>query len=174
MFERFTTSARDVVLEARALAAKTGGRRVDAIHLLGALLGAPEVRAVLNGIGADPAWLSAAVAAEMGKEGLDAEALATIGIDLAEVSRLAEQSFGEDALVVASSRKRHIPFAPGAKKTLELALREAIRLHQKEISERLIMLGLLRADRPIVQLMGQYLDVDALQTALEKPLAAAA
>ena len=64
----------------------------------------------------------------------DAEALATLGIDLDEVRRQVEDAFGPGALErtrAASGRGApfggHIPFERAAKKALELALREALR-----------------------------------------------
>jgi hypothetical protein len=40
--------------------------------------------------------------------------------------------------------KGHLPFAPDMKKVLELSLREAIRSHHRHISDRHILLGMLR------------------------------
>ncbi|NLT54325.1 MAG: Clp protease [Actinomycetales bacterium] len=40
--------------------------------------------------------------------------------------------------------RRHLPFTPAARKALELALREAIRLGSREITEAHLLLGLLR------------------------------
>nr|WP_235036622.1 Clp protease N-terminal domain-containing protein [Actinomadura sp. K4S16] len=72
----------------------------------------------------------------------------SIGIDLDAVREATEQSFGEGALDVPAGkidryRRGHIPFTPKAKKALELSLRHAIRLRQKEIRSGHLLLGLL-------------------------------
>ena len=87
----------------------------------------------------------------------DAAALRAIGIDLDEVRRHLEETFGEGALERVTWkrgrrwRKRcdgpsigHIPFTPRAKKVLELALREALALQHKRIGTEHILLGLIR------------------------------
>ena len=88
----------------------------------------------------------------------DAAALRAIGIDLDEVRRHLEETFGEGALERVTWkrgrrwRKRcdgpsigHIPFTPRAKKVLELALREALALQHKRIGTEHILLGLIRS-----------------------------
>jgi ATP-dependent Clp protease ATP-binding subunit ClpA len=87
----------------------------------------------------------------------DAEALRVIGIDLDEVRRRIEATFGAGALESISSRRRrrgrrracgpsvgYIPFTPRAKKVLELALREAKALRHDYIGTEHILLGLVR------------------------------
>ncbi|MEU8119942.1 Clp protease N-terminal domain-containing protein [Spirillospora sp. NPDC049024] len=83
-----------------------------------------------------------------GGDVLDSDALRSIGIDLDAVREATEQSFGEGALDVPAGkidryRRGHIPFTPKAKKALELSLRHAIRLRQKEIRSGHLLLGLL-------------------------------
>ena len=66
---------------------------------------------------------------------LDGEALAAIGIDLDEIRRRAEESFGPGALERGRrARGGYVPFTPGAKKALELSLREAIAAGDREIA----------------------------------------
>jgi ATP-dependent Clp protease ATP-binding subunit ClpA len=80
-------------------------------------------------------------------EALDAGALATLGIDLDEVRRATEASFGPGALDArgrGTARSGHIPFGRSAKKALELGLREAVRLKQHHIGTGHLLLGLLR------------------------------
>lgn len=86
----------------------------------------------------------------------DAEALRAIGIDLDEVRRRAEETFGPGALEwIVPTRHRgrtkacaplvgRIPFTPRAKKVLELALREAKHLRHGYIGTEHILLGLVR------------------------------
>ena len=77
--------------------------------------------------------------------GLDGEALASIGVDLDEIRRRAEANFGPGAL---ERRRRpkgsHVPFTAEGKKALELALREAIALGDREIGDEHVLLGVLR------------------------------
>ena len=79
------------------------------------------------------------------RRGTEPEALAAIGIDLDEIRRRVEASFGPGALERGRrGRGRHVPFTPAAKKALELALREALRLGDREIGAEHVLLGLLR------------------------------
>ena len=86
----------------------------------------------------------------------DADALRDLGIDVDEVRRRVEARFGSGALESArpSRRRRfgrrrrrdcdgHIPFTPRAKRTLELALRESLRLRSGHIAVGHVLLGLL-------------------------------
>lgn len=174
MFERFTTTARHAVIDAQTLASHNGAHRIDSRHLLLALLQTVEVRDALTAIGANAGQLTAEAGEDVAKAGLDAEALAAIGIDLAEVNRQAENVFGPEALAGSTRSKRHVPFARDAKKALELALREAIWLHQRTISERHLLLGILRADCPGRQLLALHVDIATLRSALASPTEATA
>ena len=139
MFERFTGEARTVVQRAEREAGALGHDRIGPEHLLIAIAAEPgEAGRVLAGLG-----LSAeALRASTGPADFDAEALAAIGIDLAEVRRRVEASFGAGAL--AGGRGGRRPFAPASKKALELALREAIALGDRHIDAGHILLGLTR------------------------------
>jgi ATP-dependent Clp protease ATP-binding subunit ClpA len=100
-------------------------------------------------------------------EGLvdDAEALDAIGIDLREVHRRMEETFGPRALQQAAPQRMrrwggrrcapaagyltprfagHVPLTPPAKKVLELALREATTLWHGDIGTEHILLGIVR------------------------------
>jgi ATP-dependent Clp protease ATP-binding subunit ClpA len=148
MFERFTDSARQAVTgaqtEARALRAPFIGTE----HLLLALLDGGDATArVLGEHGLKAADLRVRLTG-LGRTPLDAEALKSIGIDLDAVREATEQSFGEGALDSPAGRhagRRHIPFTPRAKKSLELSLRHALRLKQKHIGSGHILLGVLHA-----------------------------
>ncbi|MEJ2887633.1 Clp protease N-terminal domain-containing protein [Actinomycetospora sp. OC33-EN06] len=83
----------------------------------------------------------------------DRDALASVGIDLDEVRDRIEEAFGPGALestrAAGRDRRRlwgHIPFERGAKKVLELALREAIRRGDRSIGSEHILLGLLHEE----------------------------
>jgi ATP-dependent Clp protease ATP-binding subunit ClpA len=63
----------------------------------------------------------------------------------------------------------HLPFTAGAKKSLELALREAIRLDHGAIDTEMVLLGILRSDDlEIRELLAESgVDVAALREATE-------
>lgn len=137
MFERFTKAARAVVEQAVDEAGALGAEHVGPEHLLLGLAAADA--GVLDGLGLDYATLRADVQRSGGA--LDAEALASIGIDLGEVERRVEASFGPGALRGRGGRVR---FAPKSKKALELALREALALGDRGIGSQHLLLGLMR------------------------------
>ncbi len=179
MFERFTPDAREVVVlaqeEARAL-------RHDAIgseHLLLSLLRLhTPTTAVLRRHGLDHDAVAGAVAARAGGEDLDGEALRTLGIDLDAVRDVAEATFGPGALDAPRRRRRrgspaHIPFTAGAKKVLELSLREALAMRSRSITDGHIALGLLRGGGTALALLRERgVDPEALRADLGRSAAA--
>lgn len=170
MFERFTQEARAVVVGAQDVARDTATRAIDSRHLLVALAENPgPAKQALRQAGANVDALAAGARAGLAAGGIDAEALAGIGIDLEVVRRQTDAVFGSGSLERAGRRSGgHIPFTPDAKKSLELALREAIRLRQKKIDGAHLMLGILRADNPgRAVLVDAGVSTDALRTALE-------
>jgi hypothetical protein len=110
MFERFTDRARKVVSLALAKAKEQGDDQIRPAHMLYGVTAADGVGArALTALGVD----TAAVERELGRLGGtspgplgaaeesadgDAEALAAIGIDLDEIKRTIEESFGPGAL----------------------------------------------------------------------------
>jgi ATP-dependent Clp protease ATP-binding subunit ClpA len=143
MFERFTRAAGDVVARAQVEARELGDAGVGTEHLL---LGvALRDGAVLASLGVDRAALHETVA-DMRRDGLDAAALATIGIDLDAVRRSAEESFGPGALAGRRRSRRgisgHRPFSPCAKRALERSFREALGLRDRHIGPEHILLAL--------------------------------
>lgn len=142
MFERFSKSAREVVERAQADATALGRDRIDAeVILLGIAGGESRAARVLAEHGATHRALRERAASG----GLDGRALAAIGIDLEEIRRRAEESFGPGALERGRrSRGGYVPFTAGAKKALELSLREAIAAGDKEIGPEHVLLGVLR------------------------------
>lgn len=105
--------------------------------------------------------------------GIDGDALASVGIDISDVAARADAVFGAGALQNARSTKRHIPFHNEAKKVLELALREAVRLHEKSIGARHVLLGLLRARGTAYDaLAAEGVDASALRASLDDLAAA--
>ncbi|SDO17953.1 Clp protease N-terminal domain-containing protein [Geodermatophilus sp. DSM 45219] len=150
MFERFTTEAREVVVLAQDEARSLRHGYIGTEHLLLALLRQDTpTTAVLRRHGLDHDEVAGAVAAATGGDGLDADALRTLGIDLDAVRDVVEATFGPGALDRPGGGRRrsspaHIPFTAGAKKVLELSLREAIALRSNRISDGHVALGLLR------------------------------
>jgi len=161
MFERFTDDARNVVILARAKAAERGDSQIGAGHMLYGLAAADGVAArALASLGVD----AAAAERELGPAGRpspgplsggemagDAEALAAIGIDLDEIRRKIEESFGPGALDRVPLTPRgplnwtgRMTLTDQAKLSLALALKEAKSLHHKYIGTEHLLLGLLR------------------------------
>lgn len=169
MFEQFSKSARAAVTTTQNVARATGTRRIDTRHLLVALLNSdPEVREAINRVGANPDQVASKVTDGLRESGLDAGALASVGIDLNEVRARTDAVFGEGALDGASRPKGHLPFTKDAKKALELALRETIRLSARRIDGGHLLLGILRAESTGHHaLFGAGIDPRALRRAVE-------
>ena len=150
MFERFTARARAVVVRAQQVARDGRAAHIAPQHLLSALLQDPDSVAVrvLRDLGASPdGMLQVLGRRRSGAAGLDdseVEALGSIGIDAEEVVRRIESELGTPLSDAGRGIAGHIPFAKGAKKVLELALREAIALGHKEIGTEHLLLGLVR------------------------------
>ena len=152
MFERFTKEARAVVSVAVAEAGALGHDGVGTAHLLLGLL-SPDTGVgfeVLDGAGLQADRVRDVVRRRTPGDGLltadDAEALRTVGIDLDVVLEHLEESFGPDSLPKGKPRRGRLRFSRSAKKTLQLALREAIWLKSRTIGSEHILLGLLRCD----------------------------
>jgi ATP-dependent Clp protease ATP-binding subunit ClpA len=165
MFERFTVEARRAVVDAQREAVAARGDCIGTEHLLVALLRDDEGVAVrvLRALGVDPADVlgriagldDAAAGARTAPREPDAAALSTIGIDLDDVRANIESAFGPGALerTRAARRRRsslrarppragHKRFTNPAKRSLELALREALALGHRHIGGEHILLGL--------------------------------
>jgi ATP-dependent Clp protease ATP-binding subunit ClpA len=114
MFERFTNRARHVVVLAQEEARRLQHNYIGTEHVLLGLLAEPDGMAY-----------QALQRFGFTLDGTRDEVKAIIGLGKAPVSG-------------------HIPFTPRAKKTLELALREALQLHHSFIGTEHILLGLIR------------------------------
>ena len=147
MFERFTQSARVAVVLAQEEARMLRHRTIGTEHLLIGLAG--------TGTDAAAQALAAAgiTAADLRRrlrgrspDALDPAALAGLGIDLDQVRRAAEQRFGPGALETSPTApipKGHIPFGPGAKKVLELALRTEMVVRAGSIGSGHVLVGVV-------------------------------
>jgi len=114
MFERFTDRARRVVVLAQDEARRLDHNYIGTEHLLLGLLHEGQ--------------------------GVAAQALDGLGVDLAEVRRRVEEIIGHGQ----GAQSGHIPFTPRAKKVLELSLREALDLGHDYIGTEHILLGIVR------------------------------
>jgi ATP-dependent Clp protease ATP-binding subunit ClpA len=165
MFERFTDKARAVVITAKTTARDRGDDQIRLVHMLYGLVTSDGVAArALAALGVD----AAAVERELARTGAgggapsggaggaddgDAEALAAIGIDLDEIKRRIEESFGPGALErVPLTPKGPLNWTGGrlaideqAKLALALSVREARALHHNYIGTEHVLLGVLRA-----------------------------
>jgi ATP-dependent Clp protease ATP-binding subunit ClpA len=157
VFERFTTQARSVVTLAQEEARKLGRPNIGTQHLLLGILGAPDTAGAraLEALGIGEPDVREDVRrldrVRSAFSDQDADALRSVGIDLDEVRRTVEDTFGPGALERAAtaggrSWAGHVPLTAGSKKALELALREAIHLGHRSIGTEHLLLGLVRDD----------------------------
>lgn len=168
MFERFTREARAAVVGAQEEARTRGARQIETTHLLAALLRSSATTDAVAAAGGDVQ----ALVRTPDHGDLDAEALSAVGVDLDAVTAQAEKTFGPGALARSARSPKHLPFAREAKKALELALREAIRLQDRSIESRHLLLAVLRAECSARELLVRHgTDLTMLRTALERPQA---
>ncbi len=137
IFNRFTRETRACVEAAVEEARTLGHDSVGDEDLLLGILRTDE------GIGA-AALSSLGVTLEGVREKSEemlSDALSSIGISLEQVRREAG-----DAFEMRVPDNRRIPFSPQAKKALERALMEAVRLRNNRIGTEHVLLGILRND----------------------------
>lgn len=182
MFERFTHAARTAVTQAQEEARRRGAPAIGTEHLLLGVLadvdGAPAVVLARHGI--DAVRVAEACRAT---PDLDDEALASLGIDLDEVRRRAEDAFGPGALDEPRPvRERrgllaaHVPFTAGAKRALAQAVRAATFHHDREIGSAQLFLGLLTDEDVVLILhrLGSTATTEELVSAVRERLDRAA
>jgi ATP-dependent Clp protease ATP-binding subunit ClpA len=182
MFERFTEEARDAVVGAERHAAALHHGWIGTEHLLLGLLDDGDRRAarVLERFAVSRDWALGEVERIIGRgePDLDADALATLGIDLDAVRERVERTFGPGALSRRACRRgllhRGLPFTPRAKKALELSLREAVAMGDSFIGSELVRLGRVRAGDGVAAeiLRSRGVDRAAVRAALERDAAA--
>jgi len=144
MFERFSPHARHVVVLAQEEARRLRHNYIGTEHIVLGLLGEPE--------------------------GLAFRALASFGMSLEGARQEVT------AIVKAGSQapSGHIPFTPRAKKTLELALREALQMHHEYIGTEHILLGVIReGDGVGPRILTQHADLATIRMAVIDRLPAA-
>jgi ATP-dependent Clp protease ATP-binding subunit ClpA len=153
VFEKFTDPAKRVLVLAQDEAMAQGHDYIGTEHVLVGLADMPGTIAgsVLRDHGVTVQALRDEIAAMLVASGVQpvgaqgaTEALAAIGIDVAEIRRRADETFGPG--------KFHFPrppFTPRAKKALEHTLRQMAELHSDTIGPEHLLLGILaEAERP--------------------------
>ena len=137
MFERFTNRARHVVVLAQEEARGLQHNYIGTEHILLGLLGEPG--------------------------GVAAQALDRFGMTLAGAREEVKAIIGIGKGAVSG----HIPFTPRAKKTLELALREALQLNHNYIGTEHILLGVIREGEGVgAQVLKEHADLMAVRMAV--------
>jgi ATP-dependent Clp protease ATP-binding subunit ClpA len=164
MFERFTEDARQAVVLAQeeALALRHGWIGTEHL-LLGVLRADGDGARLLAGFGVDAAGVRDDVVRIVGRgeDDIDRDALATLGIDLDAIRERVERAFGPGALSRRTRCRRgalgrHVPFTARAKKALELSLREAVAIAERDLRGEHLVLGLLReGDGVAARILGE-------------------
>jgi ATP-dependent Clp protease ATP-binding subunit ClpA len=137
MFERFTKLARHTVVLAQEEARRLDHNYIGTEHILLGLMAEPE--------------------------GLAFRVLSGFGMTL--------DGTRDDVTAIVhrgkSTPSGHIPFTPRAKKTLELALREALQLHHNYIGTEHILLGVIREGEGVAaQVLRQHADLLVIRNAV--------
>src|SRR5258705_12725095 len=133
MFERFPDRARTTIMRAHEGAVGLGHGYIGTEHLLLGLVAEGTVDGVagvvLAPLGIDATIVRDAIVALVGASApstiSDSDALASLGIDLEEVKRRLEESFGPNALPSPD----RTPFTPRARDALERAVSESEAMH---------------------------------------------
>src|ERR1700733_1015070 len=116
MFERFTDRARRVVVQAQIEARELQHNYIGTEHILLGLISLDE--------------------------GLAVHVLRSLNVDTRALAEQVRDQVGRGKSTPPPGQ--HIPFTPRAKKTLELALREALQLRHNYIGTEHLLLGLVR------------------------------
>jgi len=163
MFERFTELAKRAVVGAQDAALSMGHDFIGTGHLLlglaqtagpaGEALREHRVELRQAREQTAQALQEAGIAATGGQPAKDA--LASIGIDVAEIQRRADDTFGPGVFRFPRPR-----FTPRATKTLQLTLREATALGHQQIDTGHLLLGLLAEGDGVGVKVLHTLDVD--------------
>lgn len=167
MFERFTGPARESVQRAQEEARQLRHPCIGTEHLLlgVASIDGPAAQALVAR-GLDPDTLRNRIKV-LTDDGLDPDALASLGIDLERVREATEARLGPGALDKRRPpvKSGHLPLSRRAKKALELALRECVRLESGSIGTGHLLLGLIQEGEGLAcQVLSEgRVDVDALR-----------
>jgi ATP-dependent Clp protease ATP-binding subunit ClpA len=149
MFERFDKELKQVLIGAPRDAAMAGSTTIEAEHLLIGLVSSADTKAgaLLNAHGMTRSGLLSALNdVDGGFDDLDADALATIGIDLSAIQRSADEVFGPGALGRAGLRPSRggARFGESAKSALSGSLHESVASRSRRITPVHLLLALAR------------------------------
>ncbi|MET7620828.1 Clp protease N-terminal domain-containing protein [Streptomyces sp. NPDC005408] len=167
MFERFTKDARDVVTGSVEHSERAGADSVTEEHLLLAMLDQEGTRAAFAfaslGITDRRGSVEGALADARRRGGLskaDADALAGLGIDVAEIVSKIEEAHGAGALQVGKKSKRwwsgQRAFSPSAKDTLEKSLRIAVGRGERHIGGEHLLLALTARPGVVADVLAEH------------------
>jgi len=180
MREALTNQLSQALAQAQQEARALNQEFVGTEHLLLGLLDDPEGRAariLCERFAVDGEWAHREVERIVGRgePGIDADALATLGIDLDAVRERVERTFGAGALSRRRCRRGlmtggALPFTARAKKALELSLREAIAMGDDHIGSEHLLLGLAREGDGVAcrMLRSRGIDRDTVRAALQR------
>jgi ATP-dependent Clp protease ATP-binding subunit ClpA len=180
MLERFEPAARQALVDARNEAQRAGQEKVRCEHMLLGLLAEPGTAAeALTAAGLTLADLRARVPRgnQPAPVTLDADALASLGIDLDAVRRATDAAFGPGALDrVRVPGRKPTPVADDAKRTLAGALRQAQQQGQREIKSGHMLAAIIDQPRngALALLSDAGVDIAALRADVLRRTAAAA
>jgi ATP-dependent Clp protease ATP-binding subunit ClpC len=164
VFDRFTELAKRVIVASQDAAFSLGHDFIGTEHLLlGLAATAGTAGEVLRQHGVELSRARDETARRLEAAGVPAtggqaakDALSMIGIDVSEVQRRADDTFGPGAF-----RFPRPAFTPRAKKALQLTLREAADLGHQRIDTEDLLLGLLAESEGVALQVLSALDVDA-------------
>ncbi|RGC69670.1 ATP-dependent Clp protease ATP-binding subunit ClpC1 [Micromonospora sp. MW-13] len=142
-FGNFTPRARNVVMAGQEAARAAGNAEIRPEHLVLGLLSEPD--------------------------GLGARAIVAQGVPLERVREAATVTLPAPAGAVPDL----IPYDSGAKKALELTMREALRLGHQHVGTEHVLLGLLELENGAGVLTGLGVDGAAVEATVAEALAAA-
>lgn len=184
MFERFAQDARDTIVRARAETVRAGRPAIGTEQMLLGLLAQPgPAGQALTAAGVSAAGLRARLpdGGTDEAESLDADALASLGIDLDAVRRATDAAFGPGALDRAGQpgRGRHVgrlSMTAGARQALQTALQIAARRRDGHLNAGHVLLGIIdQEDSPAVAaLVAAGADIDDLRADVLRRMTAAA
>jgi ATP-dependent Clp protease ATP-binding subunit ClpA len=185
MFEKFHPDAREAIVRSKEEALRLGQPEIGTEHLLLALLtgrGLAAEALAAAGVEAEDLRARLPLGGATTADPLDADALASIGIDLDAVRRASDAAFGPGSLDRNPGRRRRRGgvgsprMARSHKQAIELALRSAVRLDQRHISSGHLLLGVLDqpANPAVAVLTDAGVDIPRLREDIARRMTAAA
>ena len=178
MFERFEPAARQAFVDAWQEAGQAGQDQIRSEHILLGLLREPGPAAdALTAAGLSVESLRASVprGSHNASAGLDADSLATLGIDLDAVRRATEAAFGQGALDRAAVRgQTRLPVAGDTKQAIGRAVYRAQKLGQRKITSGHMLIGILDSgsNGALTVLAKEGTDIQALRADVLRRIAA--